>query len=140
MEINIKKLTPHATLPHYAHPGDAGMDVFSAEDILLAPGARKDVSTGIAMQIPEGAVGLVWDKSGRALKEGLKTMAGVIDAGYRGEVRIVLVNLSTESVSVTVGQKIAQILIQSVISPTLSEVRELDDSSRGHGGFGSTGI
>lgn len=140
MNISIKRLSKNATLPNYAHPGDAGMDVYAAREVKIQPGLREVIPTGIAMEIPEGYVGLVWDKSGRAVKDGLKVMAGVIDAGYRGEVGIVLLNVSEDDITIAAGEKIAQILIQPVISPTLVEVEELSDAQRGENGFGSTGI
>ncbi|MFC1598002.1 dUTP diphosphatase [Patescibacteria group bacterium] len=140
MNLNIKKLDPEAKLPEYAHAGDAGMDVFSLENIELEPGQRQAVCTGVAMHVPEGHVALVWDKSGRSVKEGLTTMAGVIDSSYRGEVQIVLINLGDKPVRIEKHQKIAQILIQPVLSPTLNKVDELDDTTRGAGGFGSTGL
>jgi dUTP pyrophosphatase len=140
MNLPIQQLEPEAKLPEYAHPGDAGMDVFSLEACELVPGERCAIRTGIALQVPEGYVALVWDKSGRSVKEGLTTMAGVIDAGYRGEVQIVLINLGNDPVSIEKHQKIAQILIQPVVSATIVSTEALDDSSRGTGGFGSTGL
>lgn len=140
IELYIHKIDPEAHIPEYAHPGDAGMDIFSNEDILLEPQERRAIKTGIAMQVPEGYVGLVWDKSGRALKEGLSTMAGVIDSGYRGEVMIVILNTSVTKIQIVRGQKLAQILIQPFISPKIVELASLDDSSRGNRGFGSTGL
>lgn len=140
MTIPVQRLHPDATLPTYAHPGDAGMDVYSNEEVTLQPRERKAVSTGISMAVPEGYVALVWEKSGRALKEGLSTMAGVVDAGYRGEVMIVVLNVSETPIQISRGQKLAQILIQPVVSGTIQEVESLDDSSRGTGGFGSTGL
>lgn len=117
------------------------MDLFAIENITLKPGERAAVGTGIALAIPAGNVGLIWDKSGRVLNEGLKIMAGVVDAGYRGEVKVALINLGTEPISIQKHQKIAQMLIQPVISPTLMEVQQLEEeTSRGTGGFGSTGI
>lgn len=141
MIIRIKKISPDATLPVYAHAGDAGMDLFAVEDCALEAGDRVAVGTGVTMQIPDGFVGLIWDKSGRAFNEGLKTLAGVVDAGYRGEVKVGLVNLGREPIHIKKHQKIAQMLIQPVISPTLTEVEELEqDTSRGANGFGSTGL
>jgi dUTP pyrophosphatase len=140
MHVRIQKLDLNATIPSYAHPGDAGMDIYSNEDATIAPGERSAVKTGIAMAVPEGYVALVWDKSGRALKEGLTTMAGVVDSGYRGEVMIVMLNTSTSDAEIKKGQKLAQILVQPVASPELVEVESLDESSRGTGGFGSTGL
>lgn len=140
MTIPVQRLHPDATLPTYAHPGDAGMDVYSNEEVTLQPRERKAVSTGISMAVPEGYVALVWEKSGRALKEGLSTMAGVVDAGYRGEVMIVVLNVSETPIQISRGQKLAQILIQPVVSGMIQEVESLEDSSRGTGGFGSTGL
>lgn len=140
MNVEIQKLEKQARLPEYAHPGDAGMDVFAFENLALEPGERGMVRTGVAMKVPEGYVGLVWDKSGRAVKEGLTTMAGVIDSGYRGEVQIVILNTSTEAITIEAGQKVAQILIQPVICGMIQEVSQLDDTSRGDNGFGSTGV
>jgi dUTP pyrophosphatase len=140
MTIKIKKLHPEATPPRYAHPGDAGMDFYSNETITIQPNERKLIPTGISMAIPEGFVGLFWDKSGLASKHGLKTMAGVIDAGYRGEVKILLHNLSNEPYLIEKGNKIAQMLIQPVEQKQIKEVEDLDDTSRGDGGFGSTGL
>ena len=138
--IKIKKLNENATLPKYAKPGDAGMDFYSNEEVILEPNQRKLISTGISMAIPEGYVGLFWDKSGIASKFGIKTMAGVIDSGYRGEIKILLHNLSTEKFEVKKGMKIAQMLIQPVEQKQIIEVDLLDQTERGEGGFGSTGL
>jgi dUTP pyrophosphatase len=140
MTIKIKKLTSDAILPRYALSGDAGMDFFSNEEVALMPGERKLVSTGISMAIPNGYVGLIWDKSGLAAKNGIKTMAGVIDAGYRGEIKILLHNLSMEEFKIEKGMKISQMLIQPVESKKLLEVEDLEETERGDGGFGSTGL
>jgi len=140
MVIKIKKLVEEAKVPQYAHPGDAGMDFFSSEEMVLNPGERKLISTGISMAIPEGYVGLIWDKSGLAVKKGVKTMAGVIDTGYRGEVKILLHNLSTEEFKIEKGMKIAQMLIQPVESRKITEVEDLEETERGEGAFGSTGL
>jgi len=139
MKVKILKIDPEVKAPNYANPGDAGMDFFSAENTTIAPGERKVVKTGIKMAIPFGYVGLVWDKSGLAAKKGVKTMAGVIDAGYRGEVGIVMHNLGKEEFIIEKNMKIAQMLIQPIHSPDIEEVEELDDTQRGEGGFGSTG-
>jgi len=140
MKVKVKKLQEDAVIPEFAHSGDAGMDLFSVEAVFLEPGQRQAIKTGIAFDIPQGYVGLVWDKSGRAVKEGLTVLAGVIDSSYRGEVQVVLLNTSDKSVEVEKGQKIAQMLIQAVEAPEVEEVEELDDTSRGEGGFGSTGL
>ena len=138
--IKIRKLSPLAVLPRYVHPHDAGLDLYSAETTTILPQERKLISTGIALAIPAGYVGLIWYKSGIATKHGLKTMAGVIDAGYRGEVKILLHNLSQQSYTVEAGSKIAQMLIQPVEQKQIVEVEELDETERGEQGFGSSGI
>lgn len=140
MKIRVKKLHPDAKIPAFAHPGDAGMDLYSVEDIVLLPGGRASVPTGIAIELPDGYVSLVWDKSGPSHKFGVKTLGGVIDSSYRGEYLIGLINLGQESFEIKKGQKIAQVLIQKVEHPEVEEVTELGDTSRGAGGFGSTGI
>jgi len=128
-----------AQIPVFAHNGDAGMDLFSADDVVILPGSRVKIPTGIAMEIPEGYAGLIWDKSGLSLNHGLKILGGVIDAGYRGEVVVGVVNLSDEDYTVRKGHKIAQMLIQKVEAPEIEEVEELSNSHRGEKGFGSTG-
>ena len=138
--LKIKKLSPTAILPSYAHADDAGLDLCADETIIIQPGERQLIPTGLAMAIPSGYVGLIWDKSGIASQHGLKTMAGVIDAGYRGEVKILVYNLSNQPYTVQARTKIAQMLIQPVEQKRILEVPELDDTSRGAGGFGSTGM
>jgi dUTP pyrophosphatase len=139
MELKIKRIHPAAKLPGYGHPGDAGLDLYSAVDHVLAPASVFAVPTGIKMAIPPGHVGLVWDKSGISLK-GVHRLAGVVDAGYRGEVQVVMVNLGGEPFAIRTGMKIAQMLIQPVASVSVVETEELNDTSRGEGGFGSTGL
>jgi dUTP pyrophosphatase len=139
MELKIKRINPAARLPNYGHPGDAGLDLYSAEDHVLAPGSVFAVSTGIKMAIPRGHVGLVWDKSGISLK-GVHRLAGVVDAGYRGEVQVVMINLGREPFEIKAGMKIAQMLIQPAVSVSILESADLDETSRGEGGFGSTGL
>ncbi len=138
--IKIKKLSENATLPRYAKPGDAGMDFYSNEETTILPNERKLISTGIVMAIPPGYVGLIWDKSGIATKYGIKTMAGVIDSGYRGEIKILIHNLSNQIHKIEKNTKIAQMLIQPIECRKVIEVEELDQTERGEGGFGSTGI
>lgn len=140
MILKVKKIDAAAKLPTRATAGDAGLDLYSVEDVAIQPGDRLVVRTGIAMEIPSGYAGLVWDKSGLAAKRGLKTMGGVIDAGYRGEIQVVLVNLGSDVHAIAVGDKIAQLLIQKVELPDIEEVSGLSDSERGDGGFGSTGV
>jgi dUTP pyrophosphatase len=138
MRLPVKRFLPDARLPVYQHPGDAGLDLFSAVDEVLGPGELKAVATGIKLAIPNGFVGLIWDKSGISL-QGVHRLAGVVDAGYRGEVRVVMANLGKEPFRISRGMKIAQLLIQPIVAAEVIEVEDLDDTSRGEGGFGSTG-
>ncbi len=139
MKIKIKKISREAVVPFCHHKGDAGFDLYSAETIVLGPGERAKVRTGIAMEVPNGYAGLIWDKSGIAANYGVKTMAGVVDSCYRGEICVVLVNLSDKNFKIENKQKIAQILIQKIESPKVEIVEGLSDSERGESGFGSTG-
>jgi dUTP pyrophosphatase len=139
MELKVKKINKEAKLPVYGHKGDAGLDLFSCVECVLAAGETRPIPTGIQVAIPEGQVGLVWDKSGISLK-GVHRLAGVIDAGYRGEVRVVMVNLGREPFVINKWMKIAQLLVQPVQEVRVIEVEELDDTSRGDKGFGSTGL
>jgi dUTP pyrophosphatase len=126
-------------LPHYSSAEAAGADLHSAEDVTLAPGERAAVGTGLHLEIPPGHVGLVWPRSGLAVRHGLDTLAGVIDADYRGEVRVVLVNHGQEPVHLARGDRIAQLLVQRVERATFNAADELGNTGRGQGGFGSTG-
>jgi len=139
MKLKIKKLHPDAKIPSYANKTDAGMDIYSIEDVIILPNTRTLVKTGISMEFEKGYVALVWDKSGIA-KNGLTKIGGVIDSGYRGEYKIMLLNISSKPYKITKGQKIAQILMQKVFQPEIELVEELSDSDRGEGGFGSTGL
>jgi len=139
MKLNIKKLHPDAKLPTRAHADDAGLDMYSLEAITIAPGEKVALNTGIAMAIPTGYVGLMWDKGSVGVRGGVKTLGGVVDAAYRGDVIVGLVNLSKEPYIVEKGAKISQLLIQKVELPEVCEVSELDDTIRGEGAFGSTG-
>lgn len=142
VELPVTRLHPDAVAPRYAHDGDAGLDLVSVEDVVLAPGARHAVATGWAMAIPDGWVGLVHPRSGLALKQGL-TVAnapGTIDAGYRGEVKVILVNLGEAEVAVHAGDRVAQLVLQQVGRADVVEVDDLDATARGAGGFGSTGV
>lgn len=139
MEILIKKLSPETKQPTYANEHDAGMDLYARETVTIEPKTRVVVPTGIALAIPQGYVGLVWDKSGMATRYGLTTLAGVIDSGYRGEVLVAVYNTSEQTYVAEAGKKIAQLLIQPISSPTLTVVSELPSSVRGEQGFGSSG-
>lgn len=138
VKIKVKRLNPDAKIPCYAQEGDAGMDLCSVEDLILKPGERRVIGTGLSFELPEGFVSLIWDKSGIASK-GIKKMGGVIEHTYRGEYKVVLVNLSSEDYEIERGQKIAQLLIQPIETAEVEEVSELSETKRGKGGFGSTG-
>ena len=140
MKLKIKKLQPEAVLPKYATQDDAGMDLFAIEDVEIMPMERKQIGTGIALEIPAGHVGLIWDKSGLSHKFGIKTLGGVIDSGYRGEIKVGVINLGTEKYFFEKGHKIAQMIIQKKETLEIEEVNELDlNTERGEGAFGSTG-
>ncbi len=139
MEINVKKLDKEVELPDFAHEHDAAIDLRSAEEGVLEPGEKKIFKTGLAFAIPKGYAGLIWDRSGLAAKNSIHTMAGVIDAGYRGEVGVVMINLGKEPFTVEKGMRIAQMLFHPILNVKINEAEELDDTERGAGGFGSTG-
>lgn len=136
--IRVKRLDPRAVLPKRAHPEDAGMDLHLLESVEIPAGGGIRVRTGIAMEIAVGFVGMVADRSSLAAR-GLKTAGGIIDAGYRGEIHIVLRNLTSESVRLEAGDRVAQLLILPVALPVIQEVVELSETTRASGGFGSTG-
>jgi dUTP pyrophosphatase len=140
-ELPVQRLHPDAVLPAYAHPGDAGLDLTSVEEVALGPGERAAVATGLAIAVPDGWVGLVHPRSGLARRHGI-TVAnapGTIDAGYRGEVLVLLVNLGPDQVRLAAGERVAQLILQRVGSAAVVEVASLGDTTRGSGGFGSTG-
>lgn len=144
MKVAFKKLFDDSKVPTYAHSTDAGMDLYyRGPDTVIEPGARVLLNTGIAIALPRLTVGLIWDKSGIAVKNGLKVLGGVVDAGYRGEIMVCLLNTSNDSVLIPNGNKIAQILIQPIIAPHIevvdSELPPAEDE-RGENGFGSTGL
>ncbi|MEY4348350.1 MAG: hypothetical protein RIS43_769 [Actinomycetota bacterium] len=142
LEILITRLDPDVPLPRYAHPGDAGADICSAVEITLQPGERAAVATGLAIALPEGYVALAHPRSGLALKNGIGMVnaPGTIDAGYRGELKVLLINHSQEPFTIHRGDRIAQLVIQKFESATYREVEVLPESVRGEGGFGSTGV
>jgi len=142
VEILIKRLDEGVPLPAYAHPGDAGADLVTAVDVSLAPGERALVPTGIALALPEGYVALVHPRSGLAAKFGVSIVnaPGTVDAGYRGEIKVMLINLDpAEPVVLGRGDRIAQLVIQRFETASFVEVATLPDSVRGDGGYGSTG-
>ncbi len=136
--LKIMRLSSEAILPTRAHPGDAGLDLYNLEDIELSPRQGKVVATGIAIALRSGYVGLVADRSSLG-KKGIKTAGGVIDSGYRGEIHIVLWNLSETSFLLKKGERIAQLLVLPIATPRVVEVNTLDETVRGAKGFGSTG-
>ncbi len=140
--IQLKRLDKGLPLPQRAHRGDAGADLYAAQDLTLAPGERALVGTGIAIALPLGTVGLVHPRSGLAAKHGLSVVntPGTIDADYRGEIKVCLINHDLhEPIEITRGMRIAQLVIQRVELVDFAEVDDLDDTERGAGGYGSTG-
>jgi dUTP pyrophosphatase len=141
VRVPVRRLDPDLPLPTYAHPDDAGVDLLAASQVTLAPGARALVPTGIAVAIPAGYAGYVLPRSGVALRHGVTVLnaPGLIDAGYRGEIQVLLVNHDASPVTFARGTRIAQLVIQRVERAQLGESEELPPSGRGSGGFGSTG-
>jgi dUTP pyrophosphatase len=142
MPLRLKRLDPELPLPTYAHDGDAGLDLFAAQDLVLPPGQRGLVPTGIALAIPEGFAGFVQPRSGRALRDGLSFVntPGLIDSHYRGEIKLIAVNLDpSTAITISRGDKIAQLVLQRVERADIEEVDDLGETQRGEGGFGSSG-
>jgi dUTP pyrophosphatase len=142
VRLSVKVLDAGLSLPRYARVGDAGLDLLAAEDVALEPGARAAVSTGIAVAVPRGYAGFVHARSGRALDEGLAlaNAPGLIDSGYRGEVKVIVVNLDpARPIAIKRGEKIAQLVLQPVEEARMEVVDELPPSERGESGFGSSG-
>jgi dUTP pyrophosphatase len=142
MRLAVRRLRDDARLPTRAHDDDAGLDLYSVEAVTLAPGERALVATGIAIELPERHAGLVVPRSGLAIRHGISVVngPGLIDPGYRGELKVVLLNTDREaSFSVEPGDRIAQLVITRVETPDIVEVEELEPSRRGDGGFGSSG-
>tara|TARA_R110000824_G_scaffold808_2_gene4939 strand:+ start:3539 stop:4099 length:561 start_codon:yes stop_codon:yes gene_type:complete len=139
--IRVQKLDPRATIPTQANTADAGYDLYALEDTDILGGEREVVRTGIAMAIPRSCVGLIWPRSGLAVNSGIDVFAGVVDSGYRGEIKICLYNSSPSCspFQIKAGDRVAQILFQAVESFELYETKELDTTDRGCGGFGSSG-
>lgn len=140
--LRVQRLDPGLPLPSYAHAGDAGLDLYAAVDVALAPGERAVVPTGVAVALPPGMVGLVHPRSGLAARHGVSLVnaPGTIDEGYRGEIKVIVVNLDpAEPVRLARGDRIAQLVVQRVEHVAVVEAESLDDTARGEGGFGSTG-
>jgi dUTP pyrophosphatase len=127
------------SLPQYGSEGAAGADLAASGDMTLAPGARAAVPTGIRLEIPPGHVGLIWPRSGLAVRHGIDTLAGVVDSDYRGEIKVVLVNHGAEPVRIAAGDRVAQLLVQRVDRAVFVRDDGLASTSRGESGFGSTG-
>ncbi|HLD01042.1 MAG TPA: dUTP diphosphatase [Candidatus Nanoarchaeia archaeon] len=140
MPILVKKLTPESILPKYVRDGDAAMDLYANETAIINPQERKIIATGIAMAVPSNYVGLIWDRSGMAANHGIKTMGGVLDPNYRGELKIILHNLSSQPFTVEKGMRIAQMIIHSIEPQQILEVQDLDETNRGEKRFGSSGM
>lgn len=136
--LRFRKLNPTAKAPTRAHPDDAGLDLYAVDGADLRPGASAMVATGVSVEVPEGHVGLILDRSSMA-RLGLKTAGGVIDAGYRGEVGVILWNISKQAHRLSAGDRIAQLLIVPIAVPAVEEAEDLTETERGAKGFGSTG-
>lgn len=142
LTIPLQQLDPELPLPRYAHPDDAGADLMTAEDVELAPGERRLVPTGVAIALPEGYAGFVHPRSGLAARHGLTIVnaPGTVDAGYRGEIKVCLLNTDTaETIRLARGERIAQLVVQPVVRADFQVVETLSESVRGAGGHGSTG-
>ena len=142
MTVQFSKIDPSAQVPTYAHPGDAGMDIRSIEELVIEPGRRALVHTGLKMALPPNTEAQVRPRSGLALKNGITVLntPGTIDEGYRGEIGVILANLGEEPFKVEKGMRIAQIVIARVEQATIAEVDVLSETVRGEGGFGSSGV
>ena len=142
MRLNVQRLDERARLPSRAHPDDAGLDLYALEGAVLAPGARAEIHTGIAIEIPAGHAGLVLPRSGLAARHGIALVnaPGLIDSGYRGELRVLLLNTDTDHLfRLGAGDRVAQLVVMTVAAATVSEVSRLSESARGGRGFGSSG-
>lgn len=141
MKLKILKLHESAIIPQYSHPGDAGLDLFSIEEQIILPGETKLIHTGIAIALPEGTEAQIRPRSGLALKHSITVLntPGTIDAGYRGEIGVILINHGQKPFNVVLGMKIAQMVISSFINAEIESVEQLNETTRGDKGFGSTG-
>lgn len=139
MSLFFKKLRPEAHAPTKSYEQDAGFDLFACEKVTIPARGRASVPTGIAIELPKGTAGLIWDKSGLAKNKGITVMAGVIDEGFRGEITLCLANLSDQDQVIEKGDKAAQLVVQKIEQLSIEEVKELSDSHRGERGWGSSG-
>ena len=142
MNLLVQRLHPKAILPKYAHPGDAGMDLYAIEAVSIEPGHRALIATGIAIALPPNTEAQVRPRSGLALKRGITVLnsPGTVDESYRGEIKVILINHGNQPFQVEAGMRIAQMVICPVIYAQIEAVTELDETIRGRGGFGSSGI
>jgi dUTP pyrophosphatase len=142
VKLNVKRLSPTATLPSYSHPGDAGLDLYASVAVAIEPGETRLVGTGISIELPPNTEAQIRPRSGLALKQGITVLntPGTIDQGYRGEVGVILINHGRSRFDVQPGMKIAQMVVAPFVSVTVEEAGELTSTARGHGGFGSTGV
>jgi dUTP pyrophosphatase len=141
VEVRVRLLDPKARLPVRAHPGDAGADLFAVEDMVIPASERRDVGTGVALAIPAGYAGFVQPRSGLAFRHGIMVVnsPGLIDSGFRGEVRVSLYNSGADPFLVAAGERIAQLVVQRIEEPVFTQVAGLADTPRGEAGFGSSG-
>lgn len=141
LQLRVKRLTPSATLPRRAHPGDAGLDLCAAVDLDIPPGATRLVGTGLSLELPPGTEAQVRPRSGLALKHSVTVLnaPGTIDEGYRGEVSVILINHGPSVFEVKRGMRVAQLVVQPTLAVDVTDSAVLSDTSRGQGGFGSTG-
>lgn len=142
MTVAFKKLTPSAIIPTYAHPGDAGMDLSATETLDLEPGVYAMVATGLAIELPRGTEAQVRPRSGLAAKHGVTVLnaPGTIDEGYRGEIKVILINHGKEPFHIEPGMRIAQLVIAQVLTVEVKEAEKMTETARNEGGFGSTGV
>lgn len=138
--LRVKSLGPDFKAPVRKHVSDAGADIHSAEELIIEPGKRHAISTQMAIAVPEGYYGRIGPRSGLAYKNGIDVLAGIIDKNYRGEVKVILINFGDSPFKVEVGDRIAQLIIEKIDTPEIKVVHSLDETERGEGGFGSTGI
>jgi dUTP pyrophosphatase len=136
LEVRVET---EASVPEYASSAAAGADLRASEEVVIAPGARAAVPTGLRLEIPSGHVGLIWPRSGLAVKHGIDTLAGVVDSDYRGEVRVVLINHGQEPFAIRAGDRVAQLLLQKIERADFVAADRVSETARGAGGFGSTG-
>ncbi len=139
VRIKVKRLRENAVLPRYVREGDAAMDLVSCEDYIVRAGERVLVSTGIAMSLPEGYLAYIWGRSGLALKKGIAVLGGVIECTYRGEYGVIILNTGSEDYEIKEGDRVAQVVIQPVVTAEVKEVESLLKSVRGDGAWGSSG-